>query len=445
MTNESEDQSAIVPMAQQAEAAAAHSVWRTAKPHVWTDRMLTALVTGVKGGKWFRLIDKVYDEGNLTAAFRQVAKNGGAAGVDQVSVREFAEQCPENIWQLSDSLRARVYTPSAIRRKYIPKPGTNELRPLGIPTVRDRTVQASLLNVIEPIFEHGFAEHSYGFRPKRGCRDALRRVDQLIAAGYVYVVDADLKAYFDTIPHDQLMKRIETKISDGRVLELIQAFLKAGIMDGPTEWTPTQGAPQGAVLSPLLSNIYLDPLDHLMAGRGFEMVRYADDFVILCRTPEAAAEALQTVQDWVTVAGLTLHPTKTRIVDSRSESFAFLGYEFLGIKRFPRQKSTQRLREAIRQKTRRDNGRSLQCIIADCNRTLRGWYGYFKENQRPSIFKGLDGWIRRRLRTILRRRSGRRGLSKGRDHQLWPNAFFAAQGLFFLLPPRVSVAQSSRR
>jgi RNA-directed DNA polymerase len=445
MTNDPEDKSAIVPVAQQAEAVAAHSVWRTAKPHVWTERMLTALVTGVKGGKWFRLIDKVYDERNLTAAFRQVEKNGGAAGVDHVSVREFAAQCPENIWQLSDSLRARDYDPSAIRRKYIPKPGTKEERPLGIPTVRDRTVQTSLLNVIEPIFEHGFAEHSYGFRPKRGCRDALGRVDQLIAAGYVYVVDADLKAYFDTIPHDQLMKRIETKISDGRVLELIQAFLTAGIMDGLQEWIPTQGAPQGAVLSPLLSNIYLDPLDHLMAGRGFEMVRYADDFVILCRSPEAAAEALQTVQDWVTVAGLTLHPTKTRIVDSRSESFAFLGYEFLGPKRFPRKKSIQRLRDAIRRKTRRLNGASLQDIIADCNRTLRGWYGYFKENQRLSLFKSLDGWIRRRLRTILRRRSGRRGLSKGRDHQIWPNDFFADLGLFCLLPPRVSVVQSSRR
>ncbi|MFM7058615.1 MAG: reverse transcriptase domain-containing protein [Planctomycetota bacterium] len=186
-------------------------------------------------------------------------------------------------------------------------------------------MQASLLNVIEPIFEHGFAAHSHGFRPKQGCRDALERVDQLIAAGYVYVVDAELKAYFDTIPHDQLMKRIETKISDGRVLELIQAFLKAGIMDGLTEWTPTQGAPQGAVLNSLLSNIYLDPLDHLMAGRGFEMVGCADDFVILCRTPEAATEALQTVQDWVTIAGLTLHPTRTRIVDPRSCSFAFPG------------------------------------------------------------------------------------------------------------------------
>jgi RNA-directed DNA polymerase len=156
--------------------------------------MLTALVTGVKGRKWFRLIDKVYDERNLTAAFRQVEESGGAAGVDHVSIREFAQRCPENIRQLSDAFRARAYTPSAIRRKYTPEPGTNEQLSLGIPTVRDRTVQASLLNVIEPIFEHGFAEHSYGFRPERGYRDALGRVDQLIAAGCVHVVDADLKA-----------------------------------------------------------------------------------------------------------------------------------------------------------------------------------------------------------------------------------------------------------
>ncbi|MFN9237297.1 MAG: reverse transcriptase domain-containing protein, partial [Planctomyces sp.] len=194
--------------------------------------MLTTLITGVEGGKWFRLIDKVFSERNLFTAFQQVAKNDGAPGVDHVSVTEFGQQIPENIWQLADSLKADTYRPSAIRRVHIPKPGTTETRPLGIPTVRDRIVQAALVNVIEPIFERDFAEHSYGFRPRRGCKDALRRVDHLRKAGFVHVVDADLKAYFDSIPHDQLLARLKTKIADGRVLSLIESFLTAGILDG---------------------------------------------------------------------------------------------------------------------------------------------------------------------------------------------------------------------
>jgi len=292
--------------------------------------MLTALIQGVEGEKWFRLFDKVFAERNLVTALQQVAKNNGAPGVDHVTVHEFAQQLPENLWQLSDSLKDGTYRPQAIRRVRIPKPGTNETRPLGIPTVRDRIVQAAIVNVIEPIFERDFAEQSYGFRPQRGCKDALRRVERLLSTGHVHVVDADLKGYFDSIPHDRLMDRLKTKIADGRVLSLIESFLKAGILEGGEEWTPEEGAPQGAVLSPLLSNIYLDPLDHLMAQQGLEMVRYADDFVILCRTREDAEAALALVRAWAAEAGLTLHPDKTRIVDSRTESFAFLGYEFRG-------------------------------------------------------------------------------------------------------------------
>jgi group II intron reverse transcriptase/maturase len=179
-------------------------------------------------------------------------------------------------------------------------------------------VQGAVVNVIEPIFERDFAKHSYGFRPKRGCKDALRRVDELLKAGYVHVVDADMKAYFDSIPHAGLMNRLKTKITDGRVLSLIESFLKAGILDGLREWTPETGAPQGAVLSPLLSNIYLDPLDHLLAGSGYEMVRYADDFVILCRTAEEAEKALELTQRWVSENGLELHPTKTRAPKRRA-------------------------------------------------------------------------------------------------------------------------------
>src|SRR3954467_6569735 len=205
--------------------------------------------------------------------------------------------------------------------------------------------------VLDPISEREFAEHSYGFRPWRGCKDALRRVDELLKAGYTYIIDADLKSYFDTIPHDRLLGMIRQKVSDGRVLALIEKFLKQGVLDGLHEWTPEMGSPQGAVISPLLSNIYLDPLDHLMAREGFAMVRYADDLVILCRSPEEATRALAAVQGWTAAAGLTLHPTEARIVDARDDGFDFLGYRFEDGRRSPRAKSLRKLKDTIRAKT----------------------------------------------------------------------------------------------
>ena len=410
--------------------------------------MLTALEKGVEGGKWFRLFDKVFAERNLMAALRQVAENDGAPGVDHVTVREFASQLPDSLWELSDRIRAGTYEPQAIRRVHIPKLGSKETRPLGIPTVRDRVVQAAVVNVIEPIFERDFAEQSYGFRPGRGCKDALRRVDELLQAGYTHVVDADLKGYFDTIPHDRLMDRLKEKIADGRVLSLIEKFLRVGILDGQSQWTSEAGAPQGAVLSPLMSNVYLDPLDHLLAREGFEMVRYADDFVILCRTAAEAEQALALVQDWVAEAGLTLHPTKTRLVDAVTEGFDFLGYHFHGTRRgvrhWVREKSIQKLKATLRPKTRRNSGESLTVIIADVNRVLRGWFGYF-QHSRPFVFAPLDRWLRQRLRAILRKRSKRRGVPKGGDYHRWPNAFFAKQGLFSLVTARATASQSSRR
>ena len=257
--------------------------------------MLTALEAGVKGGKWYSLIDKLHSEATLRAAFAQVKANRGAAGVDHVKVEQYAKDEDANLRRLSEELRTASYRPQQIRRHYIPKPGSQEMRPLGIPTVRDRVVQTALRMVLEPIYEKDFAAHSYGFRPGRGCKDALRRVAGLLAAGYVHIVDADLKSYFDTIPKDRLKALIGQKVSDGRILALIASFLEQGVLDGAREWTPEQGTPQGAVVSPLLSNIYLDPLDHLMAGRGFEMVRYADDFVVMCRSKEDAAAALAVV------------------------------------------------------------------------------------------------------------------------------------------------------
>jgi RNA-directed DNA polymerase len=449
MTRPTEHTPAQVPQAQQAgttdDASAIRSRWRWVEPCAWTIRMLTALEQGVEGAKWFRLNDKVFAERNLWAAFQQVARNGGAPGVDHVTTRDFERRLPDAIWELSDLLKSGRFTPQAIRRVQIPKPGTRETRPLGIPTVRDRVVQAAIVNVIEPIFERDFAEHSYGFRPERCCKDALRRVDELIFAGYVHVVDADLKGYFDSIPHDRLMQRLEEKVADGSVLRLIQSFLKASILDEASRWTPEAGAPQGAVLSPLLSNIYLDPLDHLLADAGFEMVRYADDFVILCRTAEQAEQALELVRQWTADHGLTLHPTKTRLVDSRTESFDFLGYTFRGDKHWPRRKSLAKLKDAIRQHTRRTSGDSLPCTIHRINRVLRGWFEYFKHGSYANIYGDLDGWIRMRLRSILRKRGKRRGRGRGGDHQRWPNRYFVEQGLYRLAAAHASAVQSSRR
>lgn len=407
--------------------------------------MLTTLIQGVEGGIWFRLYDKVFSERNLLAAFQQVASKDGAPGVDHVTVSQFERRHPDSIWELSDRLKNGTFEPQAIRRVQIPKPGSSETRPLGIPTVRDRVVQAAIVNVIEPIFERDFAEHSYGFRPGRGCKDALRRVEELLKAGYVHVVDADLKGYFDSIPHDPLMTRLKEKIADGSVLKLIEEFLKANILDGMEEWTPTSGAPQGAVLSPLLSNVYLNPLDHSLADSGHEMVRYADDFVILCRTAEEAQNALTLVQNWVAENGLTLHPTKTKIVDVRNDGFDFLGYHFHGTRHWVREKSLGKLKATVRAKTKRTSGQSLKSIIADVNRSLRGWMAYFQHSTRSSDFATIDRFVRQRLRAILKKRTKRRGCAKGKDDHRWKNAFFTEQGLYSLVAAHALVRQSLQR
>lgn len=418
--------------------------WSWVEHSVWTERMLTALEQGVKGGVWFSLIDKVWSESNLETAFAKVAANKGAPGMDHVSIEQFTHTLDTNLRTISEQLRQRTYLPLAIRRVEIPKPGSKDMRPLGIPTVRDRVVQGAIRHLMEPIFEHKFAEHSYGFRPGKGCKDALRRVQELLDAGAIYVVDADLKSYFDSIPHAPLMKRVEECVADGRLLKLIESFLKANIMDGLKEWTPEAGAPQGAVLSPLLSNIYLNPLDHKMAALGYEMVRYADDFVILCRSAEEAEQALAQVRLWTTEAGLTLHPSKTRIANAITDGFAFLGYEFRDNRRVPRDKSMQKLRDSVRATTKRTNGHSLRMIIKRLNPTLRGWFEYFKHSHHWT-FRNVDKYVRGRLRSILRRRQGRCGRGRGADHQRWPNAYFTAQRLFSLERAFVAVCQSSRR
>lgn len=414
-----------------------------AEPLVWTERMLTALAEGVKGGKWYSLMDKVHADRTLRAAFARVKANAGASGVDHVTVSMFESELDDNLRRLAEVLRTGQYRPQAIRRVYIPKLGSREQRPLGIPTVRDRVVQTALRMVLEPIFEQDFATQSYGFRPGRGCKDALRCVDDLLTDGAVFVVDADLKSYFDTIPHDRLLAQVGRKVVDGKIMKLLGQFLGQGILDGLSTWTPEHGTPQGAVISPLLSNIYLDPLDHLMDQEGFEMVRYADDFVVLCRSEAQAARALAVIAEWTAAAGLILHPDKTHLIDAREQSFDFLGYRFEGGRRWPRDKSLGKFKDSLRAKTRRTAGHSLRAIIDGLNPTLRGWFIYFQHSYRTT-FPDLDGWLRRRLRSLLRRRRGRRGLAQGADHQRWTNNFFADHGLFSLQRAHALACQSPR-
>jgi RNA-directed DNA polymerase len=410
----------------------ARQLW-WAEASIWTDRMVSALGNGVKGGKWFSLIDKAIRPETLKIAWEKVEQNKGSSGIDGVSVARFAAVAELYLSELHESLKSGQYSPLPVKRVDIPKE-SGQTRPLGIPSVKDRIVQTALKMAIEPIFETQFRDGSYGFRPGRGCKDALREVDGLLKEGYTHVVDADLRSYFDTIPQDRLMERVAQKISDGRILTLIESFLRQDVMKGLERWTPTAGTPQGAVISPLLANIYLHPLDLLMEEAGHRMVRYADDFVILCRTAEEAAAALGRVTAWTTAHGLTLHPDKTRIGDARhpGQGFDFLGYRFEGGRRHVRKKSLKAFRDKVRDKTARSRGDSLKRIVADLTPMLRGWYAYFKQAV-PSDLRHMDGFVRRRLRAILRKQEKRPAFGLcPEDHQRWNNAYFARLGLFTL-------------
>lgn len=417
--------------------------WWWVERSVWTERMLTALENGVKGSKWFRLIDKVYASRNLQKAFWAVWRNEGSPGVDRQTVEQFEAQQTEELGQLSQQLQDRTYRPQPVRRVWINKLGSHEQRPLGIPVVRDRVVPAALKQVIEPICEREFAGTSYGFRPGRGCQQALERVEGLLKAGSTWVVDADLKSYFDTIPHERLLARVQERMADGRVLALIEAFLRQGVMEEMKGWQPTErGTPQGAVISPLLANVYLNPLDQRMAQAGWEMTRYADDFIIQCRSQAEAQAALETVQQWVEAEGLQLHPTKTRIVDAtQAGGFDFLGYHYERGYQWPRQKSQDKLKETIREKTPRTSGVSLETIIGRVNQTLRGWHAYFRRSLRQALEK-LDQMVRRRLRSILMKRLGKRGIDWKKANRLWPNAYFTERGLYTMAPALATRRQS---
>ena len=419
--------------------------WDWTEAEVWTERMLTSLERGIKGGKWYSLNDKIGKRENLERAVLKVTAGKSEKKADGKRCREYARQKAERLARLQKFLQEGQYQPRPVQRCWIPKLGSKELRPLGVPTVEDRVVQMALRNVIEPIFEHTFAEHSYGFRPGRGAKDALRRVDKLLNEGKCWVVDADIKGYFDSIPQDKLLDKVAEHISDSKVLDLIQRFLKQGVMESGKGWSPTEtGTPQGAVISPLLANIYLNPLDHLMASQGWEMVRYADDFIVLCRDREEAEQAMATVRQWTQEAGLTLHPAKTRIVNATQKGgFDFLGYHFERGMKWPRQKSLNKFKEAIRQKTSTARSDSMKQIVKEINPIMRGWTGYFHHSI-ANVFPKLDAWVRGRLRTIERRRHKGKGCARGTDHQKWTNTYFANLGLISLALLREEAVSAQR-
>jgi RNA-directed DNA polymerase len=437
-TFEQNNCASVSPATEAQQAQDIHVRWAWAEASVWSKRMLMTLEKGMEGGKWFRLIDKVWQPSNLQRAWEKVRRNGGSPGVDGISIERFDKDRQNRLLAVNEQLKNQRYEPKPVKRVWIQKPGSRDKRPLGVPCVTDRVVQGALRQVIEPIFERDFAEHSYGFRPQRGCKDALRRVDQMLKSGKSWVVDADLKSYFDTIPHERLMEQVARKVADGRVLALIRSYLKTGVMDGlKHDEAGEEGTPQGAVISPLLANIYLDPLDHLMAREGYEMVRYADDFVVLCDTQEEAQAALANIQQWVEAAGLKLHPEKTRIVNVKGiGGFDFLGYTFCKASKWPRKKSLQKFKDNIRAGTRRNDGRSMKDILASLKRQQQGWFNYFKHCPQH-VFRPLDEWTRRRLRSILRRRLGKDNRSRGIiNHECWPNDYFRQLGFYSLVAAR---------
>jgi RNA-directed DNA polymerase len=405
--------------------------------------MLAALGNGVRGGKWHSLIDKVYALPTLWVAWQRVAANHGAAGIDRMSIECFEANADRYLEELAQVLRKGSYHPEPVRRVYIPK-GKGKSRPLGIATVKDRIVQAAVKLVLEPIFEKEFLPVSFGFRPQRSCKDALRVVDQALKAGYTWVVDADLQSYFDTIPKQPLLALVKEKVSDCKVLELLQRFLDQDVMDGMKRWTPVAGTPQGSVISPLLANLYLHGLDEHLSEAGYPYARFADDFVALCRTRQEAEAALAMIQAWVEKHGLRLHPDKTHVGNcmEKGQGFEFLGYRFEAGRRWVRPKSRKVLRDKIREKTGRTRSGSLEAIIKELNPILTGWFVYFRQAHRTT-FRDVDGFVRRRLRAVLRKREKRPGFGRTpRDHIRWPNTFFADHGLFTLHEAQVLASQS---
>lgn len=387
------------------------------KPIGRQSRRLVDWINPTGAVKVHSLIDKVYKMKNLELAWSKVKANQGAGGIDEISVEDFEGQAKENLERLHTELKERKYQPKPVRQKMIPKPGQPEkMRPLGIPTIYDRVCQQALLNRLEPIFEPVFDESNFGYRRGKSPKDALRKVWKEIKAGHEWIVDADLRNYFGSVDHEKLMVLLSQRIADSRVLELIKQILKAGIYQQGKRLPTEEGTPQGAVISPLLSNILLTPFDCEMRRKGYKLSRWADDWVITCKSRKEAQMALRNAQQVLEKLGVTLHPEKTKIVHVKS-GFTFLGFKIKqgtqplrvskekirsgakpnALYAFPRQKSIDHFKEQIRARTRRRIPKKTDGLIEELNPVIRGWGNYYCKAHVRKLFNRLDRWIVRRI------------------------------------------------
>ncbi len=355
-------------------------------------------------------MEEVATDENLRRAYQRVRRNGGAPGPDGLTVEDLGTYLEENMVALQDELTSGMYRPRPVRGVTIPKPGGGE-RLLGIPDVRDRLVQQAILQVLTPIFDPGFSEASYGFRPGRSQHGALSRALTYIRDGHDQIVNIDLAKFFDTVQHDILMVRVGRKVRDKRILKLIGRFLRAGMMLGGVMSTRAQGTPQGGPLSPLLSNILLDDLDKELERRGHLFVRYADDFLVFKRTERAAWRTRMSIRRFLeTYLRLRVNEEKSSV--ERPETLTYLGYTFTersgpwALQVAP--KSVKRLKERLRPElTRLGRGRAMESTVAKLNPILRGWFNYYRHTKDDWIFKQLDAWIRRHIRCLTWRHWGR--------------------------------------
>lgn len=358
--------------------------------------------------KFFQLIDKVYEMRNLNDAWKRVKSNKGCAGIDKQSIVDFQKQSEMHLKEIQRAVKNGMYEPMPTLRRFIPK-GDNKFRPLGIPTVKDRILQQATKNVIEQIFEMKFLDCSYGYRPDRNAQQAVKQIKNYIDQGYIWIIDADVEKFFDSVDHKLLMRFVAEEISDGKVLSLIESWLKAGVMNKGKQEETSVGTPQGGVISPLLANIYLHEMDKQVANIDrIRLVRYADDFVILCKTKEEAERTRKQVKEILTGLKLRLNKTKTKIVNVNRESFEFLGFK---LKRAwgkvfvtPKKKSIDKFKQAIRRVTwRKQPGKPYE-MIGRLNSVIRGWGNYFKIGNVKTMFCRLDQWIRTRVRTFIEKK-----------------------------------------
>ncbi len=352
-----------------------------------------------KKKKYHSLIDKVWNWRNLNEAWAKVKQNRGAGGIDEVSIEEFDLNLEQNLNAIQRMLKQDRYKPKPVKRVYIPKPDGKQ-RPLGIPAIRDRVVQQALKNVIEPIFEAEFSDSSFGYRPGKSAKQAIEQIEKVRDDEHKWVVDADIKAFFDMVNHEKLIDAVAERTSEGRVWRLIRSFLEADIMEqGQGLVKNVIGTPQGGVISPLLANIYLHYFDERMAELGYEVVRYADDLLVLCESEEEAKEALLHVKEILGELELTLHPDKTKIKNF-SEGVDFLGFTVYVCHKVPRREAVKKYKDAVRRATRRNLPINLEMVIQRLNPIVIGWGNYFKIANVNWLYEGLDSWTRMRMRAF---------------------------------------------